>query len=434
MSDDKEKSIKYAVRIMELARDTIMVRYRFFDAVLARFRLDFDEKITSYRVTGDKLSINPERLLRDYMDEPDYAVRLLMHIMFHGLFLHAYKKNIRRPDYWSVAADIAVENVILELGGSGAGLVKDDEELIEIDVLKKKVPFMTAEYIYRYFEQQRLDDEKLSFYGRLFEIDEHILEGAPEETDEIIIGEEQWRRIAGRVMTELNRFYGKKHESESLSANLDKAVSVRPSYAEVLKNFSVWGEEIKINPDEFDYVYYSHGLRTYGNMPLIEPLEYVENKKIRDFVVVIDTSASCSNAMIKQFLSKTYDVLSDSESFFSKINVHVIAADAQVQWEKKISSLEDMRKLASDFTLAGHGATDFRPAFEYTNELIKKKEVDNLKGLIYFTDGYGVYPADSPKYGVIFAFVGDDRNRPRLPSWAIEVILEEDDLDEHSTS
>ena len=31
----------------------------------------------------------------------------------------------------------------------------------------------------------------------------------------------------------------------------------------------------------------------YGNLPLIEPLEYRETKKVREFVIAIDTSASC---------------------------------------------------------------------------------------------------------------------------------------------
>ena len=38
-------------------------------------------------------------------------------------------------------------------------------------------------------------------------------------------------------------------------------------------------EEPRLDPDEFDLGYYSYGLRTYGNLPLIEPLESREAKK-----------------------------------------------------------------------------------------------------------------------------------------------------------
>lgn len=45
-----------------------------------------------------------------------------------------------------------------------------------------------------------------------------------------------------------------------------------------------------IDPDEFDYNFYTYGLSHYGNMPLIEPVEQREVRRIQDFVIVIDTS------------------------------------------------------------------------------------------------------------------------------------------------
>ena len=45
-----------------------------------------------------------------------------------------------------------------------------------------------------------------------------------------------------------------------------------------------------------------------------------------------------------------------------------------------------------DLTLYGRGGTDFRPAFEYIEELRKNGELTKLDGMLYFTDGMGVYP------------------------------------------
>ena len=42
-----------------------------------------------------------------------------------------------------------------------------------------------------------------------------------------------------------------------------------------------------MDDDSFDYVFYSYGLRLYGNMPLIEPQEWKEVKKVEDFAIVI---------------------------------------------------------------------------------------------------------------------------------------------------
>ena len=75
-------------------------------------------------------------------------------------------------------------------------------------------------------------------------------------------------------------------------------------------------EEVSIDPDAFDPVFYTFGLEMYGNMPLIEPLETREVHRIEDFVIVIDTSMSCSGELVLRFLEETCSVLSSSESFF----------------------------------------------------------------------------------------------------------------------
>ena len=92
-------------------------------------------------------------------------------------------------------------------------------------------------------------------------------------------------------------------------------------YESFLKKFAVLGEAMKINDDEFDYVFYTYGLKLFGNMPLIEPLEYKEVKRIREFVIAIDTSGSTSGKLVQTFLNKTWNILQSTESFFSKVNI-----------------------------------------------------------------------------------------------------------------
>ena len=80
--------------------------------------------------------------------------------------------------------------------------------------------------------------------------------------------------------------------------------------------------------------------------------------------------------------------------------------------------------------LTGFGATDFRPVFEYIESLREQKEFEDLKGLIYFTDGYGIYPERMPDYNVIFAFLDEDENRAPVPVWSMKVVLESDELED----
>ena len=68
--------------------------------------------------------------------------------------------------------------------------------------------------------------------------------------------------------------------------------------------------------------------------------------------------------------------------------------------------------------------------FSYIDELRRKDEFENLRGLIYFTDGYGIYPEKMPDYDVIFAFLDEDDNRQDPPPWAIAVTLYDDMFEE----
>ena len=78
--------------------------------------------------------------------------------------------------------------------------------------------------------------------------------------------------------------------------------------------------------------------------------------------------------------------------------------------------------------LRGFGGTDFRPVFSYVDKLVEQREFQNLKGLIYFTDGYGTFPSTMPDYKTAFVFLRERFNNYEVPSWAIKLILEQEDL------
>ena len=73
------------------------------------------------------------------------------------------------------------------------------------------------------------------------------------------------------------------------------------------------------------------------------------------------------------------------------MNFHLILCDALVQKDVKITSEKELEQVMEDLTLYGRGGTDFRPAFEYIEELRKNGELTNLNDAV-FTDGMGVYP------------------------------------------
>ena len=130
--------------------------------------------------------------------------------------------------------------------------------------------------------------------------------------------------------------------------------------------------------------FYSYGLSMYGNMPLIEPQEWKEVKKVEDFAIVIDTSMSCSGDLVKKFLEETYGVLTEAESFFHKVNIHIIQCDEMVQNDQKITDEKELKEYMEHLELIGEGGTDFRPAFEYVNHLIEQGEFLSSEGIDLF--------------------------------------------------
>lgn len=428
--DDKSNKIeKYAEKLLGLARDSITVKFRFFDVAIARIKTISKPGINGFSIQDSTFYYDPVFLLKEYIKEPNIAVRVYIHILMHCVFLHQFQYDKLNREYWDIATDIAVENIIMEMELAWAALLKDSEEICMLAKLKKSVHGLTAEKIYKEFMINNPSDELLGTYRRLFSVDNHDMWNKKTDED-YTISEEDWKKITRRIRTELKTFSDSKTGAESLGNNINEAIRDRYNYKKILQKFTVYGEEIKINDDEFDYIYYMHGLTTYKNMPLIEPLEYKEVNKVRDFVIAIDTSASCRGDTVKSFVQRTYEILKESENFFNHINVHIIQCDQTVQSDTKIENDSDFQEFIAHGEIKGFGSTDFRPVFNYVDELQMKGEFDSLKGLIYFTDGYGIYPEKMPEYDVIFAFLNEDVNRQEVPGWAIKVIME-DELSEY---
>lgn len=236
---------------------------------------------------------------------------------------------------------------------------------------------------------------------------------------------EQWKNAAYEMGVQLDTYvqlWGV--EGSNLAMNLRSVTREKQDYRAFLRKFAHAGEHMRINDDEFDYVYYCYGLRRYGNLPLIEPLEYREEKRIRDFVIAIDTSASTKDGLVRAFVEKTYAILSDETSFFADMNVLVIQCDAAITDVTRVTSPADLERYVDDLEIKGLGGTDFRPVFSYVDAALERGELHDLAGVIYFTDGQGTYPARKPPYDAAFVFVDDDAG-VSVPVWAMKVVLEQ---------
>lgn len=427
-SSDKErlqKAEEIARQIWKLSRDKLLVNLRFLDRALSSLNFRAQYGLAGISCDGKTVFYDPLYVLEQYKKEQNSITRAYLHLLMHCIFSHSYHYGKLEQDKWDLAVDVAVENAILELGLSGLETTRDEKEKEALEVWKSRIGVLTAEKIYRRLLDAPLLLKELQSISNLFFYDRHTMW---EEQETIEITTEEWKKISERIKAELKSFSKDKMDKKSMIQNLEEATKEHYDYGDFLRCFSVNGEDMLVNDDEFDYVYYTYGLQLYGNLPLVEPLEYKDVNKIKEFVIAIDTSASCRGKVVQAFLNKTYSILKSSENFFRKVNIHIIQCDSQVQSDTKITCDDDFEAFMKQGKLEGFGSTDFRPVFTYVNQCIERGEFENLKGLIYFTDGYGVFPSQKPSYDTAFVFLENDLEQPEIPAWAIKLVLSAEEI------
>lgn len=431
-----EKIHNLAKDVLNLSRSTLLVNMRFLDMALSRFHYMPYERTLS--TDGQRFLYNPYHVLRTYKVEKERPVRDMLHMVMHCVFRHPFIGTLVDRDKWDLSCDIAVEATISDLGAKCTDCARQRMQARKLDELRQEVGFLNAERLYRYFLDKDLSEAEIKDLRQNFMADEHnlwYLDGREETESEIHQHidneldqsevESAWKYISERMKTDMETF-GK--DSSEGAGSLTQSLAIlnreRYNYAEFLKKFAIMGETMKINDDEFDYIFYIYGMKLYKKMPLVEPLEYKEVKRIKEFVIAIDTSASVSGELVQMFVQKTYNILNSIESYFTNINLHIIQCDAEVQEDIKITNQKDFERYIQNMELKGFGGTDFRPVFTYVDKLIQEKEFTNLKGLIYLTDGEGKFPQKKPDYNTAFVFIDDDYKEHGVPPWAIKLILE----------
>ena len=459
--NDNEKVLKLSGEVLRFCRNTIILNLRFMDSALSRLKPAVSAEIP-FGTDGKHLAYSPKYVLKRYAENSNLTVRDYLHTVLHCVFRHNFVSTAINRKLWNISCDIAVESIIDSFSAAVFETPSSKKHKQICARLEKAAGMLTAEKLYRYFCDNEPSQTKLDELSGIFSADDHRLwymtddekesigagdngsnpdesnesndgndgSGTPDNDDsEQMCSEQDWKGIAERMQVDMETLSQKQGEKAgSLLQELRAVNRERYDYGAFLKKFAVMGEAMQVNDDEFDYVFYTYGLKLYKNMPLIEPLEYKEVKRIREFVIAVDTSGSVSGELVQTFLKKTYNILQQTESFFSRINLHIIQCDAEIQEHIKITSREEFDRYLETMVIRGLGGTDFRPVFDAVNELIAKKEFTNLKGMIYFTDGYGTFPSKKPAYETAFVFIKEDFFNADVPTWAIKLILHKDEI------
>ena len=84
-----------------------------------------------------------------------------------------------------------------------------------------------------------------------------------------------------------------------------------------------------------------------------------------------------------------------------------------------------MEGLSEENSDTGKRGTDFRPVFRYVKELQQKGKLKNLKALLYYTDGDGIYPREKTDYKTVFLLTRKPPKEAKIPAWAQLMYMDE---------
>ncbi|MBR5020252.1 MAG: hypothetical protein IKY17_01355, partial [Oscillospiraceae bacterium] len=253
------RAVELAGETLGLARNTLLIRLRFLDAAINRLQTAVHAEI-AFASDGNCLYYEPFSLLKRYKAEPGAMNRDLLHVLLHSLLRHPWFHTDRDRAVWDLACDVAVEVIAAELGFPAE---RDEWQRPILAELRREVRPLTAEKIYRYYLKRNLSSGQLREERKHFRVDDHGLwyqAGGFNPAG----GDVAWAQIARRAQTDLQTFSrGRGEGAGALVQNLTAVNRERYDYEAFLRKFAARQEEMKIDDEEFDYIFYTYGLQLY---------------------------------------------------------------------------------------------------------------------------------------------------------------------------
>lgn len=402
MTMKKEKLI---VPVLSACRTELRRIFPGWDLAFAWLSPEISEDIR-FGTDGTRLYGSPE-IVPMYAEFPERVRRGYLHTMLHCLFLHIAPPVGADRERWDLACDILVEREISRLKQSR--LQTEDPRR---DAILKQLSGKD----WTVSEMLKLIDHlphSLNELKALFAFDDHQLwwDGvSPDVT-------RKWRSLQTGSGSD-----GRGNRGQISTGLWEDFTLLKPDprdYRPLLRKYMVPGEVLETDDESFDYIYYDFGMRQYGNLPLLEPLEYREVNRLDELVIAIDTSSSCDEATVSRFLQETFSILTSQENFFRRMNVVFMQCDCCLQDCVVIRSREEWLHYAWNVKIHGRTGTDFRPVFREIETLRHNGTLKKPKALLYFTDGDGAWPTEPPDYETVFILAGKHIHPELLPRWAI---------------
>lgn len=438
MEPDRKRTL--AREALGFTRLRLQEKLPFLTEAMAIPALEWTEDASG--TDGERLYWKAEEVCRWYGSAPELLERQYLHLLLHGLYLHGFRQVSCPGRIWDLACDLMTEYRIDRMDVPGFPRPVPPERSRSYRKIREAGAVFREKEIARWLSGQ--EEQALSELERVFRRDNHGFWKNRQESREEDRGPHRERLPLEELEARMNAVHRWRTVYEELEQRAEEhrrqaggsagaqsqAIVLEQErghdYRKFLKRFAVTREEMCLDTDSFDYIPYDYSRRMYERLVFLEPLEYKEMQKLEELVIAIDTSGSCSGEIVRQFLQETWEILSEKENFFRKFHICLIQCDCLIQECIHITCEEQWKDYLEHMEVKGHGDTDFTPVFRLVDRLVEEGELKGLRGLLYFTDGDGIYPSEKPEYDTAFVFLNEELQKGKAPDWALTLTLDKE--------
>ena len=373
------------------AKAKLMLEHPYFGTVASSLKLEKNNDILTFTSDGEVMRYNSEYLERLSLEEVEFV---MANGAMHAVLQHQDRVAKRTKWLWQTASDYVVNSM----------LVKNGMSLPQYAYYEEKFEGMYVEEVYEYLRAEMMDNTDHSMEQET----EQITDSDATSVDNIHMQKEHTPDMNAPDTLDENNAEDKEEEQTSTSDNEDLSEGMKEQLEQIFQKLKRQGNlpknmhlvvpeyfSHKVDWREFLYGYIaSHAKTTYSftppNMKYLYRGIYLPSlsSDLLRIIVAVDTSGSVDETLLGKFLGEVSSMMQQYPNY----EIDLITADAKVQSHRTFLPGEVL-----DYNISGGGGTDFRPVFEYIDQMIDYPTI-----LLYFTDGDGTFPKDEPSYNVLW--------------------------------
>jgi len=310
---------------------------------------------------------------------------VLCHEIMHVCLRHLQRCGTRKQTLWNVATDHAVNDIL-------SHTFTLPNKCVHFPQLSGK----SAEETYDWLIKNARTTTKCP---QGFVQDKHIYGVSKKKGSSVTSGKKKCSSSSpffrkGQQPIDVPRVVREAHNFARQQGNVP--AGIERIFSDILNPVMNWKEVLRkfivsVIPHDFTYAYPSKKSYSSGfYMPRVV-------REFIDIVVAVDSSGSITDEEYAEFLTEIYAMSKQ----FENLRMTVIVCDCEIQNVIEVTQTFDPYSIKG----RGYGGTSSIPVYKW----IKDNKNDNIKLLVYFTDGYIDIPREDKRFHTLWIITAEGR-------------------------